>query len=62
MILQSIPSISTNKPEYIGIVLLTLIFIGMLKEFLADLKRYRTDKASNASETQLLTGKLVDTP
>jgi magnesium-transporting ATPase (P-type) len=59
MILQSIPSISTNKPEYIAIVLLTLIFIGILKEFLADLKRYRGDKASNASQTQLLTGKIL---
>lgn len=51
MILQMFPSVRTNKPEYIAIVLGTLIFIGMLKEFMADLKRYKTDKASNASQT-----------
>ena len=29
----------------------------MLKEFLADFKRYRTDRVSNASPVQVLTGK-----
>ena len=62
MILQAVPSISTNKPEYIAIVLGTLISIGVLKEFLADFKRYRTDKASNAAQTQILTGKLLEKP
>ena len=49
MVLQMFPQVRTNKPEYIAIVLGTLIFIGMLKEFLADLKRYKTDKSSNAA-------------
>ena len=48
MILQSFPSISTNKPEFVAIVLSILILIGMAKELLADIKRYKTDKASNA--------------
>ena len=58
VILQFFPSISTNEPEYIGTVLATLIFIGMLKEFLADYKRYKTDKASNSAATQLVTGEI----
>ena len=49
--MQSFPSISTNEPIYGAIVLTTLILIGMVKEFLADLKRYRTDKESNSMPT-----------
>lgn len=41
--MQSIPSISTNAPVYGAIVLTTLILIGMLKELLAEVKRYKTD-------------------
>ena len=50
-ILNSIPSISTNAPIYSGSVLALLILIGMLKEALADYKRYKTDKGSNATST-----------
>ena len=41
-------------------VLVVLILIGMLKEGLADYKRFKTDKESNALPTQLLTGRLRD--
>lgn len=58
VILQSFPSISTNKPEYVGIVLTTLILIGMIKELMADCKRFKTDRTSNALPTQLVTGNL----
>ena len=61
-VLNSIPSISTNEPVYALAVLIVLILIGMLKELLADLKRYKTDKLSNALPTQLVTGKLLDHP
>ena len=60
MILQSFPSISTNKPEFVFMVLFTLILIGMVKELMADCKRFRTDKSSNALPTQLVTGKCGD--
>lgn len=59
-LLQSFPSISTNDPIYGAIVLTTLILIGMVKEFLADLKRYKTDKESNSMPTQLVTGRFCE--
>ncbi len=58
--LQSFPSISTNDPIFSVIVLVTLMIIGMVKELLADMKRYKTDKLSNALPTELLTGKLLE--
>ena len=51
MILQAFPSIATNKPEFVGMVLATLITIGMIKELVADCKRYQTDLASNSMPT-----------
>lgn len=39
-------------------VLATLILIGMGKELVADMKRHKTDKASNALPTRLVTGKI----
>ena len=42
-ILQSIPSISTNNPLFASSVLVLLILIGVIKEALADWKRYKTD-------------------
>ena len=58
-VLQSIPSISTNDPIYASFVLMLLILIGMLKEALADWKRYKTDLLSNGLATERLTGFLV---
>ena len=57
MILQCFPSMSTNEPEFVGLILATLILIGMGKELMADIKRYRTDKKSNALPIQLVTGR-----
>jgi hypothetical protein len=42
-------------------VLSVLILIGMVRELLADMKRYRTDKQSNAQPAHLLTGKILET-
>ena len=47
-ILQSFPTISTNAPVYGGVVLVILVSIGMVKEAMADYKRYKMDKHSNA--------------
>ena len=60
-VLNSIPQISTNDPIFAFTVLAILIFIGMLKEGLADWKRFKTDKLSNAQPTQRLTGRLLGT-
>lgn len=46
-ILQSIPAISTNDPLATVIPLAYVIAVGMLKEFLADCKRYKSDKRQN---------------
>ena len=62
MIMQFFPDIRTNKPEFVATVLATLIFIGVVKEGLADWKRYKTDRASNAQPTQLVTGELLEKP
>ena len=63
-VLQLMPSISTNDPIYASMVLMILIVIGMLKEGLADWKRYKTDKQSNSQHTERLTGRisLIDEP
>ena len=41
-------------------VLAILILIGMVKEGLADYKRHKTDKLSNAQPAHLITGKFLD--
>ena len=41
MILQAIPQVSTNKWYYTAFPLCIIIGMGMLKEGLADLKRYQ---------------------
>ena len=47
VILQFQPSISTNSPIASLIPLSFVIFIGMLREFLADLKRWGEDRKTN---------------
>ncbi|MFS8160576.1 MAG: hypothetical protein ACMG6E_10310 [Candidatus Roizmanbacteria bacterium] len=47
VILQFQPSISTNSPLASLIPLSFVIFIGMLREFLADLKRWSEDRKTN---------------
>jgi len=54
-ILQSIPAISTNDPLATIIPLAYVIAVGMLKEFLADYKRYKMDKQTNRRPVTLLT-------
>jgi phospholipid-translocating ATPase len=49
MILQAIPQISTNAWYFTGIPLSFIIGLGILKEGLADLKRYQQDKLVNNS-------------
>lgn len=56
-ILQSFPSVSTNDPLYTIIPLSILIFLGVLKEGLADYKRYKIDNMTNAAPVMRLTGK-----
>ena len=46
-ILQSIPEISTNDPLATIIPLAYVIAVGVLKEALADLKRYKSDNRQN---------------
>ena len=46
-ILQSIPAISTNDPIATIVPLAYVVAVGMLKEFLADYKRYKSDKKTN---------------
>ena len=56
MILQAIPSVSTNGWQYTFVPLLGMVSLGMAKEFVADYKRYKMDKESNAMPARVLTG------
>jgi len=47
VILQYQPSISTNSPLASLVPLVFVIFIGMLKELIADVKRWREDMKTN---------------
>jgi phospholipid-transporting ATPase len=47
VILQFQPSISTNSPLASLIPLSFVVFIGMLREFLADMKRWSEDRKTN---------------
>jgi len=47
-VLQSIPAISTNDALATIIPLAYVVAVGMLKEFLADFKRYKADKKTNS--------------
>ena len=47
-ILQSTPSISTNNPLASIVPLVFVVLLGMLREGLADLRRWREDKRTNA--------------
>lgn len=57
-ILQSFPSVSTNDPLFTIIPLIFLIFLGVLKEGLADYKRYKIDKTTNEKPVHRLTGRI----
>ena len=53
-ILQAIPAISTNDPLATIIPLAYVVAVGMLKEFLADFKRYKADKKTNLQPVTVL--------
>jgi Phospholipid-translocating ATPase N-terminal len=57
VILQFQPGISTNSPLASLIPLSFVIFVGMLKEFLADLKRWSADKKTNQILYKILSSK-----
>jgi phospholipid-translocating ATPase len=56
-ILQSFPSVSTNDPLYTIVPLTILVLLGILKEGLADYKRHKIDKQTNAQPAMRLTGR-----
>ena len=58
MILQAIPEVSTNDWYYTAVPLAGMVSLGMAKEFIADYKRYKMDKESNASPARVLNGNL----
>ena len=58
MILQSIPEVTTNAWYYTAIPLFSMISLGMVKEFMADYKRYKMDKTANGMPTRRLNGEL----
>jgi P-type E1-E2 ATPase len=49
MILQFIPSISTNSPLATMIPLAFVILLAILKDFIAEIIRWREDRASNST-------------
>ena len=53
-ILQTIPSISTNDPLATIIPLVYVVSLGILKEFLADYKRYKNDNKVNETKCHKL--------
>ena len=55
-ILQSLPEISTNDPLATIIPLAYVVAVGMLKEALADYKRYKADKKTNRHPVTVVQG------
>ena len=53
-IFQSFPSISTNDLLATIIPLAYVVAVGMLKEFLADYKRYKSDKKTNSQPASII--------
>ena len=56
VILQFQPNISTNSPLASLVPLCFVIFVGILKEFIADMKRWSQDRKTN----NLLFKRLID--
>jgi len=48
VVFQFIPSVSTNDPLATLIPLTFVILLGMLREGIADFKRFRADRKTNA--------------
>lgn len=49
---------STNDWYFTLMPLTAMVSLGMIKEFIADYKRYRMDKTANAMPTRVLNGKV----
>lgn len=60
MILQMFPQISTNKWYFTAGPLSMIIFLGMVKEAIADLKRYLQDRQVNNLPVKKVTGPPLD--
>ena len=58
MILQSIPEVTTNDWYFTLMPLSAMVSLGMMKEFIADYKRYKMDKTANGMPTRVLNGLL----
>lgn len=59
LVLQSIPSISTNDWRFSLIPVICLPGLGVIKEGLADYKRWKQDRKLNSAPCVRLTGKSV---
>lgn len=58
-VLQSIPSISTNDPLFTIIPLAVIVALGILKELIVEISRWRADRKVNATPCKRLTGQGV---
>ena len=58
MILQSIPEVTTNDWYFTLMPLSGMVSLGMIKEFIADYKRYKMDRTANGMPTRLVNGQL----
>jgi phospholipid-translocating ATPase len=53
-ILQSIPSIRTNSPLATLVPLTFVVILGMVKEAIAEIRRWQEDRAFNKNQTRVL--------
>ena len=51
-ILNAFPSIGINSPLQTGIPLAFVVLLGVLKELIAEIKRWQEDKAFNSGQTR----------
>jgi len=51
-ILQSIPSISTNSPLATLVPLAFVVILGVIKEAVAEIKRWQEDRAFNSTQAR----------
>ena len=58
MILQSFPEVTTNEWYFTLMPLSGMVSLGMIKEFIADYKRYKMDKTANGMPSRIINGKL----
>lgn len=56
-IFQSIPSISTNNPIFSILPLAFVILLGMIRELVDELKRFKSDRKTNSRKYVRITSK-----